>query len=532
VSTITTAPTSSRLARIVRPPELWLVLAALVQLGISIWWIATDSHTPDAESARQIGFAYAYVDKINAGDLLASFHGTHSAVQDLYPPIHGTLAAAQALVFGKSISGALWLQLLVYFPLIVAGSYGAGRALYGRIGGVLTAVFVMATPVFGPIFHIYLVDTATLAFAAPVIWLLLESRRFERRWWVLAAGIAVGLGMLTKTNFAFVWPGLVAVMLVRGGWRQWRNLLIFAAALLVVAAPWYLSHTGDLRNQIDFYSSGTVSTYTPALGDLRSFSLRHLSYYPRVLMEVDVYLPLLVFFAVGTVYAIVRFVVRRAPRCDYTPELLAGLAVFWFGLLNVNQADWRFALAGLVYIGLLGTGWLVTLPRPALIAGSAVLGVLFLVNTVMTNFGLGKKVSVAVHGVSGTVVSGQGIVVNKPNGISRLQDGLRGLQKQGIKRYWVFGPSESPPDFELAGVGTMANIAGMSFTDGPNLGSDTVGILSRGVRPGDPPPCSWITERKLGAGGIYFVRGPVTTKKLQDVTFGEPLRTVHVVCPR
>jgi 4-amino-4-deoxy-L-arabinose transferase-like glycosyltransferase len=513
-------------------PELWLALAVLVQLGITIWWIATDTHTPDAESARQIGFAFAYTDKIDAGDLLASFHGTHSAVQDLYPPIHGTLAALWGLAFGKSISGALVVQLLVYFPLIVVGSYGAGRALYGRTGGVLAAVFMLAVPVFGPIFHIYLVDTATLAFAAPAIWLLLESRRFERRWWALAAGIVVGLGMLTKTNFAFVWPGIAAVMLIRGGWRHWANVLIFAAAVAVVAAPWYLSHTGDLRNQIDFYSAGDVATYTPPLGNLRFFSLRHLSYYPRVLMEVDVYLPLLLFFAVGGVVSIVRFVVRRAPRDDYTPELVVGLLVFWFGLLNVNQADWRFALAGLVYVALFSTGWLVSLPRPALIAAGVVLGLLFLANTVMTNFGLGKKVSVAVHGVSATVVSGQGIVVNKPNGISRLQDGLLGLQKQGFKRYYVFGPSESPPDFELAGVGTMANIAGMTFIDQPRLPADTVAVLSRGVRPGDPPPCSWLTDRKLGSGGIYFVRGPVTTKQLQDVTFGAPLSSVHVVCPR
>ena len=183
-------------------------------------------------------------------------------------------------------------------------------------------------------------------------------------------------------------------------------------------------------------------------------------------------------------------------------------------------------------MALLGAGWLVRLPRPALLAGGVVLGLLFLLNTVTTNFGLGKKVSVAVHGVSATVVSGQGIVVNKPHGISRLQDGLLGLQKQGFKRYYVFGPSESPPDFELAGVGTMANIAGMTFIDQPRLPADTVAILSRGVRPGDPPPCSWLTDRKLGSGGIYFVRGPVTTKQLQDVTFGAPLSSVHVVCPR
>jgi hypothetical protein len=521
-------------AALLRTPETWVLVAALVQIAISWWWIGTDTHTPDAETARQLGFSFDYVDKVRDGDLLAPFRGTFNAfhgVTDLYPPIHGLLATVWSLIFGKSISGVLTAQTLIYLPLMVIGSYGAGRELFGRWGGALTAIFVMAIPAFGPMFHLYLVDTATLAFAAPAIWLLLLSRRFERSSVALAAGVVVGLGMLTKTNFAFMWPGFAAVMLVRGGWRHWRGVALFAGALLVVALPWYLTHLDELRRQVDFYSGDTVFTYTPSLGELRKYSLRHLSYYPRALLETNVYLPLLVLFAAGTVASIVRFV-RRRSSADYTPELLAGLLVFWIGLLNVDTADWRFCLPAIVYVALLGAGWIVRLPRPAALAGGAVVALLFGVNTVMANFGVGKDVTVAVHGVSATVVSPKGIVVSKPNGVSRLPEELVAARKAGITGYWVFPPTEAPPDFTLPGLGAMAGAAGLRFVDTPTLGRNDVGVLFRAVRPGDPPPCSWITERRVGAGAIYLARGPVSTKRLQDVIYGADPRSVDLICPR
>ena len=528
---MTAASIRAAAIRYARTPETWVLLAAIVHLAISWWWIGTDTHTPDAESARQLGFSFHYTTAMQDGDLFAPFRGTFSSVMDLYPPVHGLLASTWSLIFGKSISGVLTAQTLVYLPLMVVGAYGAGRVLYGRVGGALAAIFLMAVPVFGPLFHIFLVDTATLAFAAPSIWLLLASRRFESVGIALAAGVVVGLGMLTKTNFAFVWPGLVAVMVLRGGWRNWRGLLVFAGALLVVAAPWYIGHIPELRQQYSFYSADNVSTYTPALQDLHKFGLRHLSYYPRALLQVNVYVPLLVFFAIGSVFSVVRFVLRRGGKHDYTPELLVGLLVFWFGLLNVDQADWRFALAGLVYIALLSVGWVVALPRPWRLAVSGLLGVIFLVNTVMTNVNVGKNVAWSPGGYNLTFVSPKGIAVNEPNGVSKLPYLLKAAHRDGIKNYWVFGPNESPPFIELSGVGAMADAADIHFVPGPKLGRDDIGVIFRGVRKGDPPPCSWVTERGIDKTGIYFFRGPANTKKLGDLVFGGDPRSLNLYCP-
>jgi hypothetical protein len=123
------------------------------------------------------------------------------------------------------------------------------------------------------------------------------------------------------------------------------------------------------------------------------------------------------------------------------------------------------------------------------------------------------------------------VVVNKPNGDSRLQDALDGLPKLGIRAYWVSGLSESPPNFELAGLGTMANIAGLTFVDRPRLAADVVAVITRGVRPDDPPPCAWIAGHGVGAPAVYLARGPVTTKKLTDVIYGAPVRDLNLVCP-
>ena len=235
---------------------------------------------------------------------------------------------------------------------------------------------------------------ATLAFAAPAVWLLLASRRFERRWWALAAGVVVGLGMLTKTNFAFVWPGLVAVMLIRGGWRQWRHVLLFVAALAVVALPWYLSHTGDLRSQLEFYGASSVSTYTPDLGTLKQYSLRHLSYYPRALMEVDVYLPLLVLFAAGALYSIGRLVGAGATATTTRRSSSGGCwssgSACSTSTRPTGALPWR---AWSTWRCSAPDGWSICRDRRCWPAVSC--SACSSCSTTLTNFGLGKKVSVA-----------------------------------------------------------------------------------------------------------------------------------------
>jgi hypothetical protein len=299
----------------------------------------------------------------------------------------------------------------------------------------------------------------------------------------------------------------------------------------VVALPWYVAHVDELRQQVDLYSTDRVSTYTPFLGELKKFSLRHLTYYPRSFLDTTVYLPLAACFAGGTLYSLVRFA-RARRQDDYTPELVAGLLVFGFGLLNVNQADWRFALAGFVYVALLGAGWIVTLPRPLAIVGAAGIAGLFVANTVMANFAVGKDVKFEAHGVVVRTVSPNGILVNKPHGVSRLQDALIAAKRDGIRGYWVFQPTESPPDFELSGLGLMADVAGLGFTNEPRLRGNEMGVLFRGTHPGDPPPCSWITERRIGTMAIYLAQGPVSAQKLQSVIYGGDPRGVHLICPR
>ena len=74
-----------------------------------------------------------------------------------------------------------------------------------------------------------------------------------RRWWVLLAGLAIGLGMLTKGPVALVLPALVylsarlvmadGLLPTRRGWfgLRWIDVALATLVLLAVALPWFLA---------------------------------------------------------------------------------------------------------------------------------------------------------------------------------------------------------------------------------------------------------------------------------------------------
>ena len=129
-------------------------------------------------------------------------------------------------------------QNLVFVPLLALGCYGAASIAYDRAAGVLAVMFALGTPMIINQFHSFLLDAPAAALAALSVWALLASRRFERVGISVLAGVAVGLGTLTKQTFFPFVVGLIAVMLIRGGWRYPRGAGAFAGAAALVAGPW------------------------------------------------------------------------------------------------------------------------------------------------------------------------------------------------------------------------------------------------------------------------------------------------------
>jgi 4-amino-4-deoxy-L-arabinose transferase-like glycosyltransferase len=125
-----------------------------------------------------------------------------------------------------------------------------GRRWYdeptARIGGAIVAT------AFGyfSIARLSLPDLPLAFFITATTWTALVGlldRPPRARRWLVAAGVACGLGFLTKGPLAIVIPAIVAVPL---WWREarrqplpWRDLALAAAVAAAIAVPWFLAMT-------------------------------------------------------------------------------------------------------------------------------------------------------------------------------------------------------------------------------------------------------------------------------------------------
>lgn len=176
---------------------------------------------------------------------------------------------------------------------------------------------------------------------------------------------------MVKTPALLFLAGPVAVMLIGGGWRRWRNLLIAAALALAVAAPYYLIHLDDLIGASEESTiAGNLGAPPAGLNADSRFSFDNLAYYGWVGINLQYFVPLLALFAVGLVAAL-----REIRHRPHLPELLGGLVVGYLGpTLILSIRDPRYTLPLVAYVAVIATGWIAVTKRILLgAAGVAVL---------------------------------------------------------------------------------------------------------------------------------------------------------------
>ena len=202
----------------------------------------------------------------------------------------------------------------MFVLLLALGCYNVGRLTFGPLAGVLAVVFALGSPLVIEEFHEFMLDAPEAAMVAISAWAILATDRFLRLGVCALAGVAVGLGMLSKESFAFFVAGLVLASAVRGGRRAWRGIAIFVAVALVIALPWYLYEPLDdpragrrgARVIEHVLRSGRVSRCRPGAT---------LGSEPRVVLlgvpELAAVPPLSVFSAVGILWTVIGFARRR-----------------------------------------------------------------------------------------------------------------------------------------------------------------------------------------------------------------------------
>lgn len=506
--------------------RLSLLATILVFLAVSLVWIALDSRILDWDSGRHVFNTWAMRAALASGDLAAPV-----TLDNLnhYPPLLYLVGAAGMTVGGgwQDLDSAMIAMNLVFAPLLALGCWGTARLAYGELAGVLAAVFAFGAPMVVSTFHLYMLDVPQASLVAVTVWLLLASRRFERKGIAALAGVTGAAAFLLKPTTAVFLAGPVLVILVRGGWRRPLGMLAFCAIGLVLAGPWYLEQLDNVLGLTKGASTaagtaGAGSTYvTPPRA-----SVANVLWYGWNLLNLQLLAPLFAFFVAGLVVAVVRFLRTRAPD-DYTPELVIGGLVSYLGVTFITLKDYRYSLSALVFVAALAVAWVPALSGRWLRLAAGGLVAVALVNLIGVSTNTGPTLTVSLAGDRAPTALGErtvrvynpsGFIANKPRDDSNLLEVMRGLRAEGHRKLHF---EAGDLHFTDTGVSVVQTIAGLEYPPSWNpadVPADVLFLARRPVEADSPEPCTVIED----GWGIYVADQRDTTA---------PFETYDFICP-
>jgi hypothetical protein len=474
-------------------------------IAITCWWLTQDRSVPIYDAGYHLGTAIEYHNMLRSGDLLGPFN---NALQ--YPPLAFLVGALAMFIGGVNLSTPIIAENLVFVSLLTLGCYQTGRLLFGAPAGLLAVIFVLGSPLLISEFHAFLLDAPEAALVAVSMWLILASEDFSRARTAGFAGLAVGCGLLIKVTFPLFLAGIVVMILVRGGWRNWRGLAIFSAIALLIAAPWYIDHLSEAGEitQLAGTNSGAVPGNVPP-----TLSTTNLLWYFWSTLNSQLLAPLFLLVLGGSIWTIVG-VVRREEARALRLEFLAGGFVAWLAITLTPHHDVRYDMPLMPYLAVIATGWIVHLPRPARLASAAVLVLAVAANTLGSTFGVGGQVEVKlVHSAPATQAlpdrivlysNTAGLGVGGPRRDGDVPALLRALRRNGVRVVaWNLRQGREPA-FSSEGLYPLAIIAGLSPSLEPaqvREGSTVAALIHRS----SPPPAPRICITRLSDGSVVFV---------------------------
>jgi 4-amino-4-deoxy-L-arabinose transferase-like glycosyltransferase len=494
----------------------WGAIGATVAfIGLTCWWLTQDRSIPIYDVGTQMQTVFEYHRMLQAGDLLGPF-----TFENVYPILGHMVGAVAALIGGLSVAAPVLGENLVFVPLLALGCYQTGRLLFGPLAGMLAVVFVFGSPLIMEMFHVFLLDAPVAAMVALSMWLILASEDFRRVGISGLAGLAVGLGMNVKVQFALFVFGLTAVVFLHGGWRNWRGFATFVAAALLIGTPWYIQHSSELGRMIELSSSGPG---TPPGNIPPTFSTDNLLWYFWSILNSQLLLPLFLLAVGGIVWMTVRAVWDHGKHALQLEFLLGGFLAWFVITFPDAHHDIRYGLPIIGYLAVVATGWIGSLPPIARIAAIALLIVGVSANTLGITFGVGGDVKVALTGSLPpteqypdriNVYATTGFLVAAPSRDGDVPGLLEALKREGVSTIsWSFTQSEAP-DFSLEGLRPLAQIAGLTpaITEQPQYApqATVATLLHEPIAARTAPPCTSLRDRT----GVWVVRYEPTARKL------------------
>jgi 4-amino-4-deoxy-L-arabinose transferase-like glycosyltransferase len=517
--------------------------AATVFIGLTCWWLTQDRSIPIYDAGDHLETALRFHQMLSDGSLLGPFN-----FESPYPPFAPLIGALSVFVGGVNLATPIIGENLVFVSLLTLGCYQTGRLLFGPKAGMLAAIFVLGSDLLTAQFHVFMIDAPEAAVVAVSIWLILACEDFSRVAIAGVAGLAVGVGLLTKVQYPSFVMGIVLIALLRGGWRNRRGLIAFAGIALVVGVPWYLDHLSQFSTFVQ------ISTANPTVipGDVPpTFSVASFTWYFWNILNTQLLVPLFTLLLGGTAWMIVTLTRHRrealgATGASGTPgsaggdgkrsgasadvrvhaarlEFFVGAFVAWLFITLTPSHDIRYGIPLLPYLAVIATGWIVYLPRAAARAAIAVLVLGVIANMLGTTFGLGNTVKVVLvhpppHGEQGadavTFYSTTGFLVAGPTRDGDVPGLLEALRREGVRTVAWMRSQGRAPDFSSEGLLPLTRIARLSrvLTEAPAYSryAKAATLIHQRVGAHAPPACTRLSD----GTGVWVVRHDVATGEL------------------
>jgi 4-amino-4-deoxy-L-arabinose transferase-like glycosyltransferase len=473
------------------------IVLCVAFVAVTCWWLSRDHSIPVYDAGLHLGSAIDTEEALGSWHLLKALTGSVP-----YPPLTYLVGALGVFIGGVNVASPIIAQNLVFVPLLALGCYNVGRLAFGRLAGLLAVIFALGSPLIIEEFHEFMLDAPEAAMVAIAVWALLATERFSRPRVSALAGLAVGLGMLSKETFVFFIAGVVVATALRGGRSAWRGVAVFSAVVLVIALPWYLyelSTIHGLGSEAFASSSSLSSPNVPAGIAPPRLSRANLEWYFWSFVNWQLYVPLFAFAAAGWIWTLVGFARRRSVS-RFAPELAFGAFTAWVALTETYVHDPRYSIPMALYFAVFGVGWISRLPRPVSAVMAAVLLLVALANSLGVSFGLGSSVistssSTIYEQQPGTLTfyANYGLWVGPPARDGDLLGLLRALRRNGVREVRWYSEQESEIEFSFPGIAVLARIAGLSVPgnvlDPLRASRSRAFLLHRQPPPGSPGPC-------------------------------------------
>jgi hypothetical protein len=465
------------------------------------WWLSRNRGIPVYDAGAHLNLAIGAYEALRSGHVLKAF--TESTP---YPPLVHVVGALGIFVGGVGVAPPIIAVNLVFVSLLALGSYRVGCLAFGPFAGVLAVVFVLGSPLNIEEFHELMLDAPEAAMVAVALWAILATERFSRVKVSALAGVAVGLGMLSKETFVFFVAGVAAATAVRGGRRAWRGVAVFAAVALVIALPWYAYELSTIH-ALAGEALGSTTSELQAVGIAPPrLSRVNFEWYFWSFLNRQLYLPLFAFSAVGWIWTTANFARRRTVG-QFAPELAFGAFTAWLALTETYVHDSRYGVPMVVYLAIFGVGWVSQLPRAPRAVMATALVLVALANSLGAGFGVGSTVatgtvtSIPQQSGSLTLYATNGLWLGAPIREGDVLGLLRALRRDGVREVRWYSGDETELEFSFPGISVLARIAGLGVASesvDPATASRRVAFLLHG--PSGAPLPSPCTKLQNGLG--------------------------------